>query len=388
MRTLRVTALGWGVALAACSLPNVGLWSGRAHADVGLYGLYGGRIAHGAFPYRPGFSMEFPPGSIPPMAVPALPGGSYAVWFHVFELGCLLACVAAVGYATRRVLPTLLAAVAPALIGPIALNSFDLWPAALAAWGVALTLRGRPRWGMALIAAATAAKLYPVLLAPALLAYVLRDRARDEAKRAAAVGIGVLAVAFLPFAAAAPGGLEYSLREQATRGLQVESLGGSALGVAHRLGAGFHVVTTHAPFSFDIAGSFADAVATIFSLCVLAAAYVAWRLLVRGPVDTGRTLHAVAATAVAFVAFGKVLSPQYLLFLVPLVPLADSLPASALFAGALALTQVWARFPEPFLRITRLGWPVWVALARNLLLVCLYVLLVAALRRRRATSQA
>jgi hypothetical protein len=235
---------------------------------------------------------------------------------------------------------------------------------------------------MALLGVAAAAKLYPLLLAPALLTYVASTRGRDEARRAFTAGAAVFVAIFLPFAAAAPGGVEYSLREQATRGLQVESLGGSALGVAHRLGAGFHVVTTHAPFSFDIAGRFASVLATLLSLAVLAATFVVWRRLSRGVVDRERTLFAVAATAVAFVAFGKVLSPQYLLFLVPIVPLVDSVVAWLVFLLALGLTQVWARFPEPFLQITKLGWPVWAALARNLVLVALYVLLLRALRRR------
>jgi len=65
--------VGWAVALAACSLPSVGLWSGSGRANTGLFQLYGDRIAHGAVPYRPGFSFEYPPAAIPPLAVPALP---------------------------------------------------------------------------------------------------------------------------------------------------------------------------------------------------------------------------------------------------------------------------------------------------------------------------
>ena len=70
----------------------------------------------------------------------------------------------------------------------------------------------------------------------------------------------------------------------------------------------------------------------------------------------------------------------------PLVPLVDSLAAWAVLLLALGLTQVWARFPEPFLQITHLGAVIWAALARNLVVVGLYVLLVAGLRRSRRTS--
>lgn len=393
MKTVRAAALGAVVLVAACSLPNVGLWDGRGQADTGLYSQYGARIADGALPYRSGFSIEFPPGAIPPLAIPALPGSHYVAWFKAFELLCGIAAVAAVAFAlaetpaSRRYGAVAVAAVAPAALGPIVLNSFDLWPAALAAWGVALTVRGRPRWGLALLGAATAAKLYPVLLAPALLTLIVREQGRREARLAFAAGATIFAAIFLPFAALAPGGLKYALQQQATRGLQIESLGGSILGVAHRLGAGFRVTVTHAPFSFDIAGGTAKALATVLSLVVLVAVAASWRELVRGPAGRDRTLLGVAAAAVAFVAFAKVLSPQYLLFLVPLVPLADSVAAWMLFLLALGLTQVWARFPGPFLALTHLGPAIWAALARNLVLVGLYGLLLRGLRASRATSR-
>jgi Glycosyltransferase family 87 len=395
VKTLRTIAVGWVVLLAACSLPNVGLWNPNGKADTGLYSLYGGRIARGHLPYRSGFSMEFPPGAIPPLALPALPRSHYVPWFKGLAVVYGLAAVAAVAFALagtsarRRYGAVVVAGVAPAFLGPITVNSFELWPAALAAWAVALVVRGHPRWGLALLGAATAAKLYPVLLLPALLTYIAHARGRREAERALLAGAAVLAAFFLPFAVLAPGGLKYSLQEQATRGLQVESLGGSILGVAHRLGAGYHVVVTSSPFSFDIAGRTASWLAAVGSLLVLAATAAAWWLLGRrGPIDRDRTFAAAAATAVGFVAFAKVLSPQYLLFLVPLVPLVDSVIAWAVLLLALGLTQVWARFPEPFLQITHLGAVIWAALARNLVLVALYGLLLAGLRHRRNTNSA
>jgi hypothetical protein len=378
--------LGCIVLVAACSLPNVGLWDGSGKADTGLYSLYGNRIVDGELPYRSGFSMEFPPGAIPALALPALPGSHYVSWFKAFGLLCGVAAIGAIAYARPRrpYRAVVVAGAAPAFLGPIVLNSFDLWPAALAAWAVALTVRGHARWGFALLGAATAAKLYPLLLAPVLLTVV----PPRERVRAAAIGAGVVLAVFAPFAVLAPGGLKESLRLQAARGLQVESLGGSILGVAHRLGAGFGVVESRAPFSFDIGGGTAEVLGTLLSLLVLLAAFLAWRALARGPVDRERVFRAAAASAVAFVAFAKVLSPQYLLFLLPLVPLVDSVVVSAGLLLALGLTQVWARFPEPFLDTVHLGGRIWVVLARNLVLVALYVLLLRGLRNARAITRA
>jgi uncharacterized membrane protein len=375
------------LALAASSLPSVGLWSPHGRANTGLFQLYGDRIARGAVPYRPGFALEYPPGAIPPLAAPSLPRAHYIPWFHTFEFVCLLISVAAVALALegvgerRRLAAVAAVGTAPALLGQLSLNSFDLWPAALAAIAVAAVVRARPRIGFVSLGIGAAAKLYPALLAPALLIYVSRVHGRAEAKRAALAGVLTVAAIFGPFAVLGPGGLKFSLQEQARRGLQVESLAGSVLGVARQLGAGFHVVETTAPFSYNVAGSFANVLATVSSIVVLGATALVWRALRVHNVDRERMFFAVAATAVGFVAFAKVLSPQYLLFLVPLVPLVQSATAVILFGLVLALTQIWARFPEPFAQVAALQGMIWVTFVRNLLLVVLFGVLVRRLKR-------
>jgi len=371
------------VAVAACSLPSVGLWSESGHANIGLFELYGRHVVEGGIPYRSGFSFEYPPGAIPPLALPALPSGSYVVWFHVTELACLLAAVAAVAAVRDERRVVLAVAAAPALLGQLALSSFDLWPAALVASALLLTVRGHPRAAAGFLGASTAAKLYPILLAPILYASVTRTHGRSEGRRSLAVGTIVLAAFFLPFAILAPGGLRFSLQEQTTRGLQVESLGGSLFGVAHRLGAPVHVVISTSPFSYDIGGGWARAVGVLTTVVTLTAVAVVVREFRAGPSYVDRTLDAVAASAVAFVAFGKVLSAQYLLFLIPLVPLVRRVRPIMLLGLALGLTQVWARFPQPFGQVIGLHGMIWVTFVRNVVLVGLFADLLAELARTR-----
>jgi uncharacterized membrane protein len=363
------------------------LWSAHGRANTGLFQLYGDRVARGAMPYRPGFALEYPPGAIPPLAAPSLPRAHYVPWFHAFEFVCLLISVAAVALALenvgerRRLAAVAAVGTAPALLGQLSLNSFDLWPAALAAIAVAAVVRAHPRIGFMFLGIAAAAKLFPALLAPALLTYVSRRHGHAEAKRALVTGVLTVAAIFAPFALLGPGGLKFSLQEQATRGLQVESLGGSVLGVAHQLGAGFNVVQTTAPFSYNVGGTLAGVLASASSVVVLAAAAAVWQALRVQKVDRERTMLAAVATAVAFVAFAKVLSPQYLLFLVPLVPLLQSALAVILFGLVLALTQIWARFPQPFAQVAALQPLIWVTLVRNLLLVLLFAVLIRKLKR-------
>jgi hypothetical protein len=173
--------------------------------------------------------------------------------------------------------------------------------------------------------------------------------------------------------------LRFSLRVQITRGLQLESLGASILAAAHHLGAYQAHYTPNLPYA-QFAGTLASAVATASTILMLAAiALVAW-LFYRTAGETHHFVDAAAATVVAIVAFAKVLSPQYLLWLVALVAAASvrRRAAGPLLLCILALTQVWV--PDRFRQLQDLGWVTWVLLARNLLLVALFAVLVTALR--------
>ena len=83
-----------------------------------------------------------------------------------------------------------------------------------------------------------------------------------------------------------------------------------------------------------------------------------------------------------------VLSPQFPIWLIPIVPLVRGrrgLGASALLGVALVLTQIW--FPFRYFRLSLdfeegLSWPL---LARDLTLVALVAVLVVTLRRTTAT---
>jgi hypothetical protein len=175
-----------------------------------------------------------------------------------------------------------------------------------------------------------------------------------------------------------PGGLRFSYWVQLKRGLEVESLAGGVLLVLDRLG--FHHVTLRdeAPGSRDAVGSLADVLAVVSSLVLVSAVlYVAW-LYLRGHRDW---LVAAAAAVTAFVAFNKVLSPQYTAWLVPLVP-AAGLAASAVLVAVLALTHLeWDRFATGHGSVEHWGEVLsWWILVRDLALVALFVLLVVKLR--------
>jgi hypothetical protein len=187
------------------------------------------------------------------------------------------------------------------------------------------------------------------VLAPILLLHVWRRRGAREAAAAAGVGAAVVASCFVPFLVLAPHGVWASVVRQTTRPLQIESLGAAALIVAHHVGG--LALTMRTGFgSQNLVGALPHDVGRVLTVLQVAAILGVWAWFWRG--DTGareRVVAASAASVCAFVALGNVLSPQFLIWLVPLVPLVRGrrgLLASGLLGGALVLTQLW--FPNRY----------------------------------------
>jgi uncharacterized membrane protein len=384
---LRAALVAIPVYLASCAVPDGGLFRAARFRDVHVYQGYAEKLLHGALPYRDVF-VEYPPGAfavfLPPTAFGA---GHYNAAFKALMALCgaltivLVALVLAeLGASRRRIgVAVALLALAPIALGPISLNTYDAWPALLTVLALWLLLRRHDLPAFAVLGLAVSAKVYPLVLVP-LAAWLVW---RHAGARRTAIALGVLVVVaaavVAPFAAYAPHGVFESFRSQATRGLQVESFGASLLLVLDRLGLyDADVVRTTGVAGRNLAGGAADAVAA--GLLVLEAVAVAtvWALYARAR-DARELLPAAFAAAVAgFLAFTKVFSPQYLVWLLPLVVAAGGPVAVALAAAAVVLAQVWFFH---YGALFRLEWPVWLLLARDLVMVALYGVLAAGLTR-------
>ena len=364
---LVAVALAAGLFLVSWGLIHRGFYHGHEIVDTGTYRAYGEAMRHGQVPYRD-FAVEYPPGALPVFLAPAYASDydSAFAWLMAGLGVCALACVALV-----RVRAAAFVAVAPLLVGALLLSRFDLWPAALTAAAVAALVRDRHRIGWAFLGAAIAAKLYPAVLVPLALVWT----ARLARLRHALAGAVVLAVVVLPFVAVAPGGVWRSVHGQVSRPLQVESLGAALLTTFGRP----HVVTSHG--SQNVSGH--GAVGVAFAAVQLAVLLALWVAFARGPADDARFLRYAAACVAAFVALGKVLSPQFLVWLVPLVPLVRGrrgLAATALLAVALVLTQVW--FPSRYWDYANHLRLAWVVLLRDVVLLALLAVLALRVRLR------
>ncbi len=272
------------------------------------------------------------------------------------------------------------------LLGVTAYARFDLLPGVLCGLAV-LALPGRPRTAAAAVAVATGIKLWPALVIVPLLA-VVRPR-----RPAAAVLAGTgLALALVSVAVGGWGRVVSPLTYQADRGLQIESV----LATPAMLGWLSDPVRWQVAYAsskaYEVTGPGVGGLLALSSL--LTVGYVAglvaawWRLWVLRDRVRGTTVLWVALAAVTgFVVVGKVFSPQYLLWLLPLTAaglvVEDHRRLRWWAAGLLVATGLsQVVFPANYGQITLLGDRAWLPVAalavRNALMVLLLVVAAAA----------
>jgi hypothetical protein len=150
-------------------------------------------------------------------------------------------------------------------------------------------------------------------------------------------------------------GLVDVVRYHLDRPLQIETAGSAAALLLHVL-VGFDVGTTTTFGSVNLGG--ARGVAIGLAQQILMLATIAWVLLRTVKIASTRTGLILAATTMVtvVVALGKVLSPQYLVWLLPLVPLVagrKGLIATSILVLAAALTRIW--YEHLYVPVTRGG---------------------------------
>jgi hypothetical protein len=393
------TAAGAAAVLLALSFYALISWLEKGQlSDAPVYVHYSSLVRGGAVPYRD-FTFEYPPAALPALLLPAYMTGTYATSFAMLMGVCGGGCIAAAGWALRavgagavRTWAALLAiGVSPLLLGSLFDTRFDLWPTLLALGALAAVVRQRPVSSGLLLGLGFAAKLWPAVLLPIALAHLWRRRGRRGAFLHVAAFMVVAAACFLPFAIIAPDGLRAMFADQLDRPLQVESLGSAVLMALQHLGM-HPLATVNSHGAQALSGRGAGLAADLSAAFEITAVIAIWIVFaLRRNANGESALLAAAAVVSALIAFDKVLSPQYLIWLVPFVPLVRGgrgIVAGALLFLALGMTQTW--FPWHYWRLAlehASPWS-WYLLVRDLALVALAVVLSGAggSVRRRAGS--
>ncbi|WP_241778584.1 glycosyltransferase family 87 protein [Streptomyces sp. AcH 505] len=356
-------ALGgvWAVTRAAMAVLLVqdDLGGGGVSAEVyDLYRGWYGQLSHGAFPSGDA-SWQYPPGAGAVLLSPALL--PWFTYFQAFVALTLLAdavvtcALARAGRGSGSPLDGAWADQAGAGAGAagawlwvcglplllhIPLARYDVQVTALAVLAL-LAQRRRPRLGGTLAGIGALAKVWPVLT----LLGTAPGRTTRAVWTSAAVSAGAL-FAVLALFFSHP--LDF-LRQQDGRGVQIESVGGTALSLAKL--AGWSGTVSYRYGAFEFTGPQVPDVAR--AALLLTALAFCWLLLwrVRAARWTAATPFDAALTAVLlFTVTSRVISPQYLIWLLGLAAVCLTsrhttqrpvalllLPASALSALAFPL---------------------------------------------------
>ncbi|WP_328495998.1 DUF2029 domain-containing protein [Streptomyces sp. NBC_00414] len=296
------------------------LQDGRAPLGVGgvarevheLYARWYGVLAGGTFPSGDRL-WQYPPGAGPVLLSPGLlPGLTYFQAFVALTLATDLLVAAVLTRAGRRPGRSLRGAAlwtaALPLLLHIPLARYDVQVTALAVISLLTSSRSTRVCGV-FAALGALVKVWPALT----LIGTPRGRTTKEAWTSAAVTAGVL---LLTLAALFRSPFDF-LHQQSGRGVQIESLGGTALSFAHHAGWPGRVGYRYGAMEFT--GPYVTSVAAL-SLALTVAAFGAlllWRLRARH--WTPATPYDAALGAVLlFTVTSRVISPQYLVWLIGL----------------------------------------------------------------------
>ena len=198
-----------------------------------------------------------------------------------------------------------------------AAGRFDLIPSALTLVAILFGVRKRWNWAFACLALAVVFKFYPlVLLFPFLLAQQLGSGEKRISWRRfaplavfAAICLVVLAVSLRLSVVGTIAPLTFF----ANRPFEVESTGASLLWLFHFLG--YPLSPTGAYRAFDVLSPLSSQVSLVNMLLLGAGLLYTWWLQWRGRVDL---VVSCLLTLLIVIFTGKVFSPQYLLWIIPL----------------------------------------------------------------------
>ena len=369
------------------------------YSSIGLYFDYASKVLGGSLPYLD-FTLEYPPFSLFFFILPHLFTSSFVVYAIAFEVELFLFDLLGLyliyriaqrqGKAPWEMLTVY--SVAILAIGPIIAQRYDVFPAIIVLLSLYCFWIGKHKTSWGILALGTMTKIYPVAIAPIFLAYYMRNH---QYKR---IWSGILVFAasslaiIIPFLVISPTSLLSLINYHAQRGIQLETIYSAFLLVVGKFGSTSPQLAFGAG-SWNIAGPLADTLAMI-STFVLAFLLLMSYWFIYSRIKPGKSqlmemgTYSLLVIAVILIT-SKVLSPQYLIWLFPLLPLLYGKQRYAIWAVFVVIgVLTYYIFPLHYPELIDLKTDVVaVLLVRNIFLVLLTVLVGISLYRLRTCQQ-
>lgn len=360
--------------------------------DLNLYRQTAVNMLGGKLPYRD-FAMEYPIFSLVPILITglfsAVSGGtfqSYLFWFVIqnilLGLGMALIIARIDKSDERQAVPRFLTVMIFSF--PVYLFRFDPFPAFLTIAAISQVPQ-KPFASGAALMASIAAKLYTIVLVPVFGLFYLFNRQWTKGFLLLAGVATMCGVILVPFIWIDAHAVSDFLHAHLLRGVQVESLSGGFLLLADQLGwvdvamehsyGAIHLVT-------DASAGVLRAINLISPVSFgLMLTYITWAFYKASRTPGGLSFNVLNAAAaiqiLLFILLNKVLSPQYLIWLLPLLPFCR-LRTYLVFVVIVMLTIYI--FPGNYYHLeAKQLWTILVLNVRNAMLIWLFIELLAEL---------
>lgn len=298
-------------------------------------------ILRHCLPYRD-FNFEYPPLSVIFITLPRLLASYFNLYVLVYAVELLLFDFVGIfiltsfskqlghnPWKTLAIYTIVLLAV-----GPLVVTRFDFIPAILTLISIFFFIKKRSKTAWAFLAAATLTKIYPLVIAPIFLLIQLSRSEKKNLLEGLLAFIITSAVITVPFVILSPSGFWESFSYHTQRPLQIESTYASVL----ELLSAFKIFDLNIALGYgsvNVIGTVPDILAKIsFGITILGLLAVYWSAN-RGlkhshinqqnwAVQSDETAFIVKYSLMAILVFivsCKVFSPQYIIWLLPLIPL-------------------------------------------------------------------
>lgn len=356
------------------------------------------KILEGMVPYRD-FASEYPPLALFSFLMPALLSQTqplYDIFFaseiFLLDLVILFILLKFVSRLKLKIWPIFsIYTLCIVAMGPIVTGRFDLLPTTLVLVALYAFINGNNKIAWGFLALGVSAKLYPLVIAPLFFLYLLYQRKYQWLIQGIAVFGGVILVLNLPWIIIDADSYWQFYSYHLERGLHIESTYGSILLVGQLMGltelkgamtyGSWNLVS---PMSENLSKlSFYITLSFLFITYIF---YISrlWKkklgdMSTKGALSNEAAVSILRYTIIAVLIMlltSKVFSPQFLIWLCPLIPLAETRwrnSAIFIFLVAGAITQYI--FPYNYVRFELFTPNVVVLHAiRNLLLVVMVVI--------------
>lgn len=351
------------VVLSAFSILTMPLYRAAHYLDVEIYFNDSLKLWNGLVPYRD-FTLGYPPLALAAFSLPRLLtlGRSITLddytWLFliqnaVFSTLVMLSILRILSQwrpaGTRTGRSLVIYVLGAAILAPVLLWRYDMFVALLTIAAMLCVFTSRPTLAGIFLGLGICAKLYPIVLLLIFGIYFIASGSGRALLRLVSGGAIGMAAALLPITVIYPGWLSAFLNLHVLRGIQIESVASGVILLANTLGI-TKVGLTSSFGTCDLASPVSDAVlgwmpfiAVISIGIVLTCCLFRFRHehITSGEITKESLTAYVVIGLLAFIVTNKVFSPQYLIWLLPFIPLLRLRHATLLISGCILTTLIY-----------------------------------------------